>query len=85
MKSDLFQLTATLLVMVAMNAPAIVRYVDLNGASPTPPYTDWATAATTIQDAADAADSGEEGVVTSATCAAGGRVVCSTMTNRVAG
>jgi hypothetical protein len=61
-----------------------VRYVDVNCASPTPPYTNWATAAVTIQDAVDAAVAGEAIVVTNGTYATGGRALYGTMTNRVA-
>jgi len=34
---------------------AEVHYVDVNGANATPPYTNWVTAATNIQNALDAA------------------------------
>jgi hypothetical protein len=63
---------------------AAVRYVDANSASPSPPYTNWATAARSIQEAVDAAGAGETVVVTNGTYATGGRALVGTMTNRVA-
>ena len=43
---------------------AAVRYVDVNSTNATPPYTNWATAAVTIQDSVDATVAGDEIVVT---------------------
>jgi PKD repeat protein len=43
--------------------PAVL-YVDLNSLRPIPPYTNWETAATAIQDAINVAVSGDEVVVT---------------------
>jgi hypothetical protein len=62
---------------------AVVHYVDLNSTNAKPPYTNWATAAATIQDAVDAAVAGDEIVVTNGIYATGGRAVDGT-TNRVA-
>jgi hypothetical protein len=59
---------------------AATHYVDLNSPNPTPPYTDWATAAAVIQDAVDAALAGEEVVVTNGVYGTGGRAVSGTMT-----
>ena len=37
---------AAMLVVIAESSLAAVRYVDLNSTNATPPYTNWATAAT---------------------------------------
>jgi hypothetical protein len=64
--------------------PAIAgtHYVDANSATPQFPYTNWGTAAATIQDAVDAAVQGDEVVVTNGIYATGGRDVFGN--NRVA-
>lgn len=65
------------------DALAAVRYVNSNNPSPVPPYTNWTTAATGIQEAVDAADPGDVVVVTNGVYAAGGRIAYGTLTNRV--
>ena len=84
MKTHPFQLVIACFVFLAINAPATVRYVNLNNPSPASPYTSWSTAATTIQDAVDAASPADQILVTNGVYQAGGRVVYGAMTNRVA-
>src|SRR5512141_3007725 len=70
----------TLLLLVLFlastaNTLATVRYVDVNSASPAPPYTNWATAARVIQAAVEAGAPGDETVATNGAYATGGRAM----------
>ena len=73
-----------LCLILAIRSPAATLYVDLNSAIPTPPFSDWSTAATNIQDAIDAANDGDQIWVTNGVYNAGGRVMAGNLTNRVA-
>ena len=69
----------------APNAPATIRYVDVSNLAPASPYTNWASAAVTIQAAIDAALAGDEIVVTNGVYKTAGKVVTgATVSNRVA-
>ncbi len=73
-----------MLLLAFSNLSAATLYVSPGSTNSTPPYTNWTTAATNIQDAVDAAVAGDEIVVTNGLYASGGRAVYGTMTNRVA-
>src|SRR5664279_4454396 len=85
MKTRIILIVASMVLAAGSRGFAAVHYVDLNSPSSSPPYTNWATAATVIQDAVDAAVAGDEVVVTNGIYSAGGRTVSGfLLTNRVA-
>lgn len=61
------RLAAALLFTTTVSSFSATHYVDVNSTNATPPYTNWITAATNIQDAVDAAVAGDEVVVTNGT------------------
>jgi hypothetical protein len=72
-----------LLFLNCITSHAVDRYVSLAGGH-VPPFTDWSTAATNIQQAIDAASAGDMIWVTNGVYATGGKVKAGDLTNRIA-
>lgn len=73
----------SVLILSARCAKAATLLVDVNGTNPVPPFADWGTAATNIQDAVDNASDGDLILVTNGIYQAGARVTPDSATNRV--
>ena len=84
MKSFLPRLAIVWVAFLTFRSSAATLHVDLNSTNSVPPYADWSTAATNIQDAVDAASDSDEVLVTNGVYANGGRVMSGDLTNRVA-
>ena len=80
----LITLTLIFLSHFAQRVSAATLYVDLTSTNPTPPYADWPTAATNVQDAINSASAGDTVLVTNGIYATGGKIMAGDLSNRVA-
>lgn len=75
MKAQIRKAIATVSTWLSLGATAATLHVDLNSPDPTPPYTNWATAATNIQAAIDAASEVDVVLVTNGVYQAGQKLI----------
>src|SRR5260221_7087684 len=73
-----------LLSIFAPCVSATTHFVDLKSSNPVPPFADWSTAATKIQDAVDYSVSGDVVLVADGPYGSGGRPVNGAGVNRAA-
>ncbi len=78
------RLTLLFVILSQVNVWGETRFVYRENATPIPPYTNWASAATCIQDAIDSAGIHDLILVTNGVYDNGGRVVLGANTNRIA-
>ncbi len=84
MKFKVIHLGTVYLLFLILRLRAATLYVDLNSADPTPPYSNWSTAANNIQVAIDASHDGDQILVTNGFYQTGGETVNGyALTNRV--
>ena len=76
-------LAVTAFALQNFHSSAATLYVDLNSANPVPPYADWNSASTNIQDAADASADGDLILVTNGVYQTGAQLTSDGASNRV--
>ena len=76
------QLLSLAVVLCASTTVALERYVSPSGGN-VPPFQDWGSAATNIQDVIDVSEPGDVIWVTNGVYASGGKVMAGDLTNRV--
>ena len=81
-RSAWWKLLGPALLFSGICAPEATLYVDLNSVNPTPPYADWSTAATNIQDAVDVSAAGDLVLVTNGVYQTGGRTSQSSLAHK---
>lgn len=74
-------LAIAIVASLPFHLSAATFYVDANGSNPTPPYANWSTAATNIQDAIDASSNGDLILVTNGVYSSTGRISSDGSTN----
>lgn len=83
--TNLYGMAQSLVVVLGTSpgTPGVVRFVDLHSLAPAPPYSDWSSAATNIQDAVDVSTDGDFIFVTNGVYSSPGRATGDGTTNCV--